>query len=193
MSKLVMNLFHGSNLLIWASLVYSQLAMPNSVAPPQKYRAVWLTRKLRQPQEMTVLFLHIRLPQLWRRFWAPSVCHRFSVADCGWVPNSPSIWNLTRLILMFQEPFILLSPSNHKTKPSIWTRFVVLILWILCSLVQSIHLQSLQWWSCFVLNCRSGFIILGNDLHTCIHKSPHYENCSGLFHPCIGCCSFCCR
>jgi len=62
MSKLVMNLFHGSK--IWASLVYSQIAMPNSVAPPQEYRAVWLTRKLRQPQEMTVLFLHIRLPQL---------------------------------------------------------------------------------------------------------------------------------
>jgi hypothetical protein len=46
---------------------------------------------------------------------------------------------------------------------------------------------------CFVLNCRSGFIILGNGLHTCIHKSPHYKNCSGLFHTCIVYCSFCCR
>jgi len=43
------------------------------------------------------------------------------------------------------------------------------------------------------LNCRSGFIILGNGLHTCIHKSPRNKNCSGLFHTCIVYCSFCCR
>lgn len=43
------------------------------------------------------------------------------------------------------------------------------------------------------MNCRSGFIILGNGLHTCIHKSPHYKNCSGLFHTCTVYCPFCCR